>query len=132
MEQTKNEKLAAAEKAIKDQQEKELADKKKKEELSGQIDKLMVQYNKVQNVFATEGTSLENFEDSPSFKRLIDDLDRKKDLEQALFENKITVEDLQSQIRVLKAQKEVNAHHQDPHVSDGPEGKERLSRRQAG
>jgi hypothetical protein len=132
LEQKKNEKLAAAEKAIKDQQEKELADKKKKEELSGQIDKLMVQYNKVQNVFATEGTSLENFEDSPSFKRLIDDLDRKKDLEQALFENKITVEDLQSQIRVLKAQKEVNARHQDPHASDGPEGKERLSRRQAG
>lgn len=107
LEQKKNERFAATEKAIMDRQQKELADNKRKQELSVQISKLMHEYNKVQAVFAAEGTDLEHFEDSPSFRRLIDDLDRKKDLEQALFANRITKEDLESQIKHLKAQKNV-------------------------
>ena len=107
LEQKKNEKQSAAEKEIKDQQHKELADKKRKEVLKAQIDELMVEYNKVQNVFAAEGTSLENFEESGSFKRLVDDLDRKKDLEQSLFENKLVLEDVKNRIKNLKSQKEV-------------------------
>lgn len=107
LEQKKNEKIAAEEKEIKELHQKELADRKRMEELTTQIDKLMIQYHKVQKVFASEGTDLEHFEESPSFKRLVDDLDRKKDLEQAIFENKMTLEDLHGQIRYLKTQKEV-------------------------
>ena len=107
LEQKKNERVSAEEQAQKEMIEKVQEGRKRKEKLNSEFNELMVQYKKVEKVLAQEGTSLESFEESPSFKRLIDDLDRQKDLEQAIFENKIAVSDLQSRIRILNSQKEV-------------------------
>lgn len=107
LEQKKNERIAAEEHAQKQMIEKIQEGRKRKEKLNTELERLMEEYAKVEKVLAAEGTSLDKFEESPSFKRLIDDLDRQKDLEQAIFENKITVSDLQARIRILQSQKEV-------------------------
>ena len=102
------EKLREAEMAEKEREEKIKRDAERKEALEKESAGLRRDYIRLKEAFESEGHDFDNFETHPEFKRLMDDLDRKKDLVKVQEELKLIISQLLARIKILTAQKEVN------------------------
>lgn len=107
--------------ALKESQLKVLDGEKRKHELEAEMEKISDKYHKVEKILNADGLSLQApelgqkpdprgftpFESSPQKQSLLDNLEKKKDLEQAIFENKVKLAELDDRIKYLMQQREV-------------------------
>lgn len=123
LEQRNNEQAAKTKKALKESQLKVLDGEKRKHELEAEMEKLRDKYYRVEKILNADGltlqvqegphkstvaTSFTSFESSPQKQTLLDNLEKKKDLEQEIFENKGKLQELDDRIKYLIQQKEVS------------------------
>jgi hypothetical protein len=106
LEQQKFEQKAKEERNLEDEQLKQYALDQRKKHLNDELSKLQKNYDNFKATMLTEGNTLENFERSKAFKKLLNDLDQKKDLERAIYENKLQIQMLQEKVETLLTQKE--------------------------
>lgn len=106
LEQQRYEKAAKEEVEIEKAQKKHIENEKKKSSLEKELDKHRGDYEKIKSTMLKDGVTKNNYEQSKGFKTMLDELDRKKDLEQIIFENKLKIKDLEVKIQHLISEKE--------------------------
>jgi len=107
LEQMKHEKLARESMLKTVTERKRIDQKKRQKELEEEAQSLQEQFKKCEEIFLAGGSSPENFENSPQFKELMGNLDTKKNLDQAIYENELNIKDLKKKISNLKEDKDV-------------------------
>jgi len=114
LQQQRFEKLAASIKQTQDRQQKEKTDQEKKKALTGELQKLRDQYKLLKEAFESDGFDINTIDQSPEFNKMLDDIDRNKDLIKFVFERQNHKEELLLRIKVLEGQLEVRRSHSRP------------------
>ncbi len=94
-------------KEVEEQQKKLIEDKKKKEALRKELDELESDYIKLQQVFAADGIAVEDIYRSRNFKKLLDNLDLKKNLEVEIYQRDSHIKKLRERIKELDKTREL-------------------------
>ena len=105
LQQQRYERAAKEEYDLENSQHQLLSLHKKKSRLDQELATLRNDFSKVKETMLTGGVTISTLEQSKGFMVMLDELNRKKDLEQLIFENKLKFKDLEEKIQRLVSEK---------------------------
>lgn len=83
----------------------------RRRQLNAELTILQQKYTRFKNVFdmdEQDDIDLETFDETPQFKKFLGNLDIKKTLDQAIFENNIRMKDVKRRIKDMETEKKVS------------------------